>query len=141
MRKILGLTILIFAILATPFSILADEQLNETITFAWDAHPQIDRINHFVMSWSDRAGGPYAELVQISKENAIDNQEPIEAVVSGPEETTVTRYFVLAACGDVTKEDGSIVNECSGPSNEVSYDFWIPFSGFSVPVQFRIIPQ
>jgi hypothetical protein len=119
----------------------ADEQVSETVTFAWDAHPQIDRITHFVMSWSDQAGGPYAELVQISKDNAVDNQEPVEAIVSGPEETTVTRYFVLLACGDVTQDDGSIINECSEPSNEVSHDFYIPFGGFQVPVNFRIIAE
>jgi hypothetical protein len=132
---------LVFLMLTFAAMAQADEQVSETVTFAWDAHPQIDRITHFVMSWADQQGGPYAELVQISKENAIDWQEPVEAVVSGPPETTVTRYFVLAACGDVTKEDNSIVNECSDPSNEVAYDFYIPFGGFEVPVNFRIIAE
>jgi hypothetical protein len=77
----------------------------------------------------------------ISKADALDNEEPIVATVTGPPATNVTRYFVLVACGDVAREDGTVVYECSGYSNEVSHDFWIPHDGFEVPVNFRIIAQ
>jgi hypothetical protein len=189
--------LIVILLMLSPLYLYADQQLSRTIVFGWDSHPQIDRINYFLLSWSDQQGGPYAKLAIISKEDAVDNQQDIEAVVSGPEESTVTRYFVLKACGDITflpgpdwcenhgpcsegegdcdsdsecesglvcsqdvgekygwpaardvceNSDGSTVpiegttvNRCSDPSNEIAYDFSIPFAGYQVPVNFRII--
>jgi hypothetical protein len=115
--------------------------VEETLVFAWDPHPEIERVINFEMYWSDTSGGPYGQLAVIPKEAAIDNEEPVTAVVTGLAETHVTRYFVLRACGNVTQEDSSILYECSDDSNEVSYDFWVPFGGFEVPINFRIIAQ
>jgi hypothetical protein len=136
MKKLIFLFVLIFM-----FTVSTAYAVDKTIVFAWDPHEQIDIIKNFEMHWSDQSGGPYAQLAVIPKADALDNQEPVQATVTGPAATTVTRYFVLKACGDIQQEDGSIAYECSGPSNEVSADFWIPFEGFKVPVNFRIVPE
>jgi hypothetical protein len=115
--------------------------LDKTVTFAWDPHDQIDIIKNFELHWANQQGGPYGQLAVIAKADAIDNEEPIQATVTGNPATTVIRYFVLKACGDLPQEDGSTLYECSGPSNEISVDFWIPAEAYKVPVNFRIVPE
>ena len=114
--------------------------VDKTVTFAWDPHPDMATIINFEFHWSDVAGGPYAQLVVVPKADAVDSTEPIQATVTGPPGTLVTRYFILLACGDVLQEDGTTLYQCSDSSNEVPDDFWIPAAGFQQVVNFRIVP-
>ena len=139
MKKIIAL-ILLFFFIAIPA--VADE-VTQTLTFAWE---QDDTTNllEWEMRWGTAAGGPYTQLATIPY-NAGDPagtfQSPVNSTVTGAPATTETRYFVLRACGNIPQQDGTTVYECSEFSNEVSFGFWIPAGQFSVPVQFRIIPQ
>jgi hypothetical protein len=134
MKKGIYIAIFILMLVANAFAI------EETVTFEWDPHPQIDLITNFELFWSDQSGGPYVQLAVIAKADAIDNTKPVQATVTGTPATKVTRHFVLKACGDLAQEDGTFAYECSGPSNEISYDFWIPAEKFQVPVNFKIVP-
>ena len=114
----------------------------ETLTFGWDQN-DLTNVDDWEMHWGVTPGGPYAiaGTILYDGNGNTGQQAPLEATVTGNPETTEIRYFVLKACGDVTQEGGSIERMCSEWSNEVSHDFWIPFGGFEVPVQFRIIVQ
>lgn len=123
---------LIFSL--TAFAIGEDKV--ETLTFAWD---QTDRVllEKWEMHWGDSAGGPYMKMADLAYngEDQDNFESPVEATVSGTPASTVTKYFVLRACGTV---EGTM--DCSDWSNEISYGFKIPFDGFQVPVNFRIVP-
>ena len=121
--------------------LLVGSAWGEVVTFAWDPHEQIDQITHFKFLWSDQAGGPHVFLVDVPKADVVNSSRAIDATVTGPGQTTITKYFVLQACGDVLLEDGVTENQCSGNSNEVSHGFWIPFEGFKVPINFIIQPK
>jgi hypothetical protein len=114
--------------------------VTETLTFEWD-QANVTNLKEWVMAWGTTTGGPYTDLVTLPY-NAGDPagtfSSPVDAVVTGQQGTTETRYFVLRACGDIPQEDGTTVYECSENSNGVPYGFWIPAGKFSVPVQFRI---
>jgi len=113
----------------------------QTLTFAWDYTPAAGQVAVTIweMHWSVTEGGPYTKLADIP--NSGNLQAPITATVTGQPGTSETRYFVLKACGDAPKEGGGTEYLCSVPSNETSYAFWIDVTGFSAPVQFRILPQ
>jgi hypothetical protein len=118
----------------------------ETLTFAWDDTNAAGMVKNFEMYWGTTAGGPYTKLAVIPYA-APPHEAPIEATVSGAPGTTETRYFVLTACGDVAQEGGGTAYMCAGNeagdiafSNEISYGFWIEPDGFSVPIQFKILP-
>ena len=131
-RIIILLTILLFG--AFPFIGQAADYV-ETVTFGWD-QPDRTLLEDWEMFWGDIAGGSYVMLatLQYLGQDQDSFEGPITATVSGTPASTVTKFFVLRACGTI---EG--VRECSDWSNEVSYDFEIPFDGFQVPVQFRII--
>jgi len=138
--------ILILTIALIPFagSVNAAEKV-ETLTFAWDhvsAEGGVAVVN-WQMEWGVTAGGPYTKLVDIpyAATTGASYESPVQAVVTGQPGTHETRYFILRACGDVPIEGGGTEYQCSDPSNEVSYNFWIPAGGYSAPVQFRILPQ
>jgi len=137
------ITILIMILIFAVSAFCAEK--TETLTFAWEHNPQANEvpITFWQMDWAVTAGGPYAKLGDIAYQDAVDGsyQSPVVAVVTGQPGTHETRYFILRACGDMPQEDGSTIYECSDPSNEVSYAFWIEPSGFSAPVQFRIIAE
>lgn len=138
MKKIF-LLILAFAFVMAPMAYADD--VTETLTFAWE-QDDVTNLTQWEMHWGDAAGGAYTQLLVLPY-NAGDPagtfQTPVNATVTGAQGTTVTKYFVLRACGDIPQAEGDPVYECSDWSNEVSYGFWIPAGQFSVPVQFRII--
>ena len=43
--------------------------------------------------------------------------------------------------GVITTAGGGTAYECSENSNEISFSVWIPAAAFSVPVNFRILPE
>ena len=109
----------------------------ETVIFYWD---QQDRtlLEKWELHWSDASGGPYVPLTDFiyGGEDQINFESQVEATVTGDPASTVTKFFVLRACGTV---DGTYF--CSDWSNQASYDFKIPFGGFQVPVNFRVVPN
>lgn len=136
MKKITSLFISAALIFSFAVAAIGADQI-ETVIFAWD---QDDRVllEKWEMHWGDSAGGPYVKLTDLAYggEDQTNFESPIEATVSGEPASMVTKYFVLRACGTV---EGIV--ECSDWSNEVFYGFKIPFGGFQVPVNFRIIAQ
>lgn len=133
-------TIFILLFVCVGFAFSAD--VTKTLTFEWD---QTDTTNlkEWRLFWSNTAGGPYdsQEVAVIPfdpNSGGPTYSSPASATVTGDQGTTVTKYFVLVACGDIPQEDGSTIYECSTNSNEVSYGFWIPAGKFSVPVNFKI---
>ena len=121
------------------------EDLTETLTFEWDQEDTTN-LKDWRLYWSDNAGGPYDEKeVAIIAYNPSDPgptySSPAAASVSGPQGSTVTKYFVLVACGDIPQPDQTTKYECSENSNEVSYNFWIPAGQFSIPIKFKIVVQ
>jgi hypothetical protein len=143
MKKLITIAILA-GFLFVPFALTAADKM-ETITFAWDDTNEAGKVKNFEMYWSETAGGPYTKMATIPYATP-PHEAPIEATVSGSPGTTETRYFVLTSCGDVLQQDGSTEYMCAGDgagnvaySNEVSHNFWIQPTGFSVPIQFRKI--
>jgi len=110
-----------------------------TITFAWDEPEDLEVITQWELHWGSTTGGPYAKLTDIQKDGNF--QEPVTVDISGPPGTDQVRYFVLKACGDQPQSGGGTAYECSENSNEASFSVWIPPAAFSVPVNFRIIPE
>ena len=113
----------------------------EIITFAWDQEGEITYLKEWRLYWADTAGGPYdTEPVAIFlfTGGGPSHQEPAEATVTGAPGTTVTKHFVLVACGDIPQQGGTTQYLCSDNSNEISYNFWITAIGCSAPVNFRI---
>lgn len=144
MTKLMKMLILMFVLCVIWGNAFAADK-TETLTFAWE-HQSAEGnvpVTTWQMDWGVTAGGPYAKLSDIPYQDAVGGtyESPVQAVVTGQPGTNETRYFILRACGDVPQEDGSILYECSEPSNEVSYSFWIESTGFSVPMQFRIMAQ
>jgi len=111
----------------------------ETVTFAWDQE-DLTLVKDWELHWGDATGGPYVKATTFQYTGApnttFEGATPL--TVTGAPASTVTKYFVLKACGDVEGE--TPLRQCSDWSNEVSYGFAIPFDGFSAPVQFRIVP-
>jgi len=140
MKKLFAAIIVVFFIL-TGMCWAADT--TETLTFQWE---QTDTTNlkEWRLYWSEAVGGPYnVDPVAIISYDPNDAgptyTSSANAPVSGNPGTIVKKYFVLVACGDLPQSDGTTKYECSGNSNEVSHDFWIPAGKFSVPVQFTIV--
>jgi hypothetical protein len=120
------------------------DEMSKTLIFQWDQDSEsLVNLTQWELHWGAAAGGPYTNLTNIGYDGTASTtfESPATAVVTGQPGTNETRYFVLKACGDIPQEDGSTIYDCSGWSNEVPYDFWIPATGFSAPVQFRIAPQ
>ena len=118
--------------------------LAETVTFSWK-QPNLSNVKEWNLYWSDTAGGPYDSNV-VAKFEYDGTPQPVyqnntDPKVIGNPGTTVSKYFVLVACGDIPQQDGSLKYECSNDSNEVSYDFWIPVGQFEAPVDFQIVPK
>lgn len=109
----------------------------ETITFQWD-QTDLTLVKDWELHWGDAVGGPYVKATTFVYDGAANNtfEGAQELTVTGAPASTVTKYFVLRACGDVAGEDP--LRQCSTWSNEVSYGFEIPFGGFNAPVQFRL---
>jgi hypothetical protein len=133
MKRSLFLALAMVLCFAVP-SISADYV--ETVTFAWD-QPDRTLLEDWEMHWGDVAGGPYVKLTTLAYQGQDQEnfEGPITATVTGAPASTVTKFFVLIACGTV---EGN--RECSDWSNEVSYGFKIPFDGFQVPVNFKVVP-
>ncbi len=133
------LFVLTICLLLTSSSFAAD--MAETIEFGWNQEGDKTYLTQWEMHWSEAPGGPYEALVNIPYDSTgqLSYESPVDAVVTGLPNTTETRYFVLRACGDVLRHDGSFKYECSDWSNEVAYDFKIPWNGFQVPIQFKIL--
>jgi hypothetical protein len=109
----------------------------EVVTFQWDQEDKTN-LEAWEMHWSDTPGGLYSLIANIpyAGEGILTFESPVSATVSGTPGDTVTKYFVLRACGTPAGEP----YKCSTWSNEVSYVFQIPVYTFQVPVQFRIVP-
>lgn len=131
------LTILIFV-----FPVYSAEK-TETLTFEWEHTAGDVQVKTWEMDWGVIAGGPYTKLIDIPYADAVGGvyQAPVQAVVTGQPGTHETRYFILKACGDVPQEGGGTAYQCSDPSNEASFAFWIPSTGFSAPIKFTVKPQ
>ena len=130
------LVIVLVGFFVLPANVLAVDKI-ETVTFQWD-QPDLTLVLVCELYWGDAAGGPYVEAARFVYTGGTDltYEGSKELVVSGTPASTVTKYFVIRACGDV---EGT--RECSVWSNEISYGFKIPFGGFTAPVQFRIVPS
>lgn len=132
----------IMMLLFVPFAISADKV--ETLTFEWDQEDTTN-LKEWRLYWSDTAGGPYEEtpVAVISYTGGVGPTFEGDATASvvGEQGSTVTKHFVLVACGDIPQEGGGTVYECSENSNEVAYNFWIPAGRFSVPINFRILAE
>jgi len=112
----------------------------ETLTFLWDQE-DLTLVKDWELHWGDAAGGPYVEASKFIYEGGseLTYQGSKELVVSGVPASTVTKFFVIRACGDVEGE--TPLRQCSVWSNEISYGFKIPFGGFNAPVIFRLQPS
>lgn len=140
---VIVLSVIIIGIGIGCIAIAHAKDLTEKKTFVWSAGSnwETQTPTQFELYWGVVAGGPYTLLATVSYEQATAPPEfssAVEAVVTGNPGTEETRYFVLAACGDVPQQDGTTIYECSDNSNEVSYTFWIPADQFSIPGNFRI---
>lgn len=127
------------ALLTVP---LISSAKTETLVFQWDYTAGEVPVTTWQMDWGVTAGGPYTKLADISyvDPGSAPYESPVEAVVTGQPGTHETRYFILRACGDVPLEAGGTEYQCSEPSNEVAYSFWIDVTGFSAPINFRTKP-
>ena len=112
----------------------------EILTFEWN-QADLTNLKEWKLFWGDASGGPYTELSVIAYDESPGPiySSPADAPVTGDQGTTVTKYFVLIACGDVPQEGGGAEYMCSADSNEVSHGFWIPAGMFSVPFNFQIV--
>ena len=136
---VLVLSVLLLALAVQSFA----ESATEVVTFGW-TQEDVTNLKEWDLMWSDTAGGPYVSVTKISYDAsnpAGDFTSPATATVNGEQGTNVVKYFIMKACGDIPQADNTTVYECSAPSNEISYSFWIPAGKFSVPVQFRVIAQ
>lgn len=141
MKKLCLIMILLFGLAV--FSASAAD-LTETVTFEWDQEDTTN-LKEWRLYWGDAPGGPYAEqevaLIPYPGSGGPSYSSPAEATVSGEQGSTVTKHFVLVACGDIPQEGGGTAYSCSENSNEVSHGFFIPAGRFSVPVNFKVIAQ
>ena len=116
--------------------------LAETVTFEW-TQPNLTYVKHWQIHWSDTENGAYESIAVVAYNGTpsatYSSEETIE--VTGSPATSVTKWFLARACGDVPVEGGSTEYQCSGDSNKVSKAFWIPAGQFSVPLNFEIIPN
>ena len=133
-------SLLIVLTLALP---VYSAEKTETLTFEWEHTAGDVPVKTWQLEWGIAPGGPYTKLTDVPYADAVGGvyQAPVQAVVTGQPGTHETRYFILKACGDVPQEGGGTAYQCSDPSNEASYAFWIPSTGFSAPVQFTIKPN
>ena len=134
--------ILIFVLVGffvLPTNVLAADKI-ETVTFEWD-QSDLTLVKDWELHWGDAAGGPYVKAATFVYTGVVNTtfEGAQELTVSGASASTVTKYFVLKACGDVEGE--TPLRQCSDWSNEISYGFKIPFGGFNAPVQFRLQAQ
>jgi hypothetical protein len=130
------LVIVLVAFFVLPTNVLAADKV-QTITFQWD-QPDLTLVKDWELHWGDAPGGPYVEATTFVYTGVPNTtfEGVQELTVSGVPSSTVTKYFVIRACGDVEGE--TPLRQCSDWSNEVSYGFKIPFGGFNAPVQFRL---
>jgi hypothetical protein len=132
--------IILLMLLSARFAFAAEKV--EVVTFEWD-QTEVEFVTGWEMHWSDTAGGAYVKLVDIpvpepdpENPNPTTFMSPVTGTVTGTPGTTVTKHFVLRACGTPPEEEFG----CSDWSNEVAYGFDIPIHTFQVPVQFRVAP-
>lgn len=101
-------------------------------------------LKEWKLFWSDTTGGPYTEIMVIPYDPNSTGPlytSPASVDVTGSPASTVRKYFVMIACGDIPQQDGSTKYLCSEDSNEATYDFWIPAGQFSVPLNFEVKAQ
>jgi len=114
----------------------------ETVTFQW-TQPDLTYVKHWQIHWSDTENGTYESIAVVAYNGTpsatYSSEETI--VLTGPPATSITKWFLARACGDVPVEGGSTEYKCSGDSNKISKAFWIPAGQFSVPLNFEIIPN
>ena len=143
MKKLIQILVVISMVFFS-VSLFADTA-TQTLTFQWEQPGSLTYLKEWKIYWSDKQGGPYdtQEIATIpySGTPATTYTAAESPVVSGNPGTTVTKYFVIIACGDIPQQDGSTKYECSDNSNEVSHGFWIPVGQFQAPVKFQIIPS
>jgi hypothetical protein len=135
----IGLVMLVLA-LGVSFAYAAD--VTKTLTFQW-TQEDTTNLKEWKLFWSDTSGGPYTEIAIFPYDPNVTGpvySSSESATVTGEQGTTVTKFFVLIACGDIPQAGGTTNYLCSADSNEVSHGFWIPAGQFSVPVNFNIVP-
>ena len=135
-KSFISLAIIFFA-----FAAYANE-ITESRTFAWDMS-DLENVVQWEMEWSDFEAEQFIKLGDIPYDG---NPQPsfeaiLEATVTGPAGTMVRKYFRLRTCGNTPQSDGTTTYECSGYSNVVYSDFWIPANEFQVPVNFRVLAE
>lgn len=138
MKKVILTVICLLAMVG--FSKVYASDLTETLTFAWEQEDTTN-LKEWKIFWGDASGGPYVEAAIIAYDPTATGptySSPADLVVTGKQGSTVKKYFVMVACGDIPQADGTTKYLCSEDSNEIFNDFWIPAGMFSVPVQFQI---
>ena len=113
-----------------------------TVTAQWEQQDTTN-LKEWKLFWSETSGGPYVEIMIIpySGSGGPIYTSPASVSVNGNQGTTVTKYFVMIACGDIPVETGGTEYKCSDDSNEASYNFWVPAGQFSVPLNFQIVAE
>ncbi len=118
------------------------DEIAETLTFAWEQPGDKELLKNWRLYWSEVADGPYETepvvIIPYTGGPGPTFSSPALAKVEGEQGTTVKKFFVLVACGDIPQPTGGTKYECTGNSNEVNYDFWIPVGKFEIPVKFEI---
>lgn len=119
------------------------EDYTQNVTAEWTMEDTTN-LKEWKLFWSGTTGGPYEQILVIPYDPTSAGPlytSPVTATVTGSPATTVTKYFVMIACGDIPQSGGSTEYKCSEDSNEATFDFWIPAGQFSVPMQFIIKAQ
>lgn len=141
MKKMILFVLLLIAFCLPAFTIQAADT-SQKLTFEWKM-TDTTNLKEWKLFWADAAGGPY-DLTPVAV-IPYDPSEPgpkysssATPTVQGNQASHIIKYFVMIACGDISQSDGSTKYLCSGNSNEVSWDFWIPAGVFSIPLEFTI---
>ena len=123
---------IILAILFFTFPVFAND-FTKSITFNWDQNvadlPSLKEWGLYVMSTS---GGPKSEPIPVPYTTGSGPFiSSTSFTVTGVPGSTVRKYFVL----DSVSKNGS---RSVGFSNEVFYDFVIPFAPTTVPLSLTV---
>ena len=127
MKKLL---IIIAILLVTSLGFGAD--FSKSLTFQWDQNsadlPNLKEWGVYIMSTS--GGAKSSPIVVAYTSGTGPFQASQSFTVTGIPGATVRRYFVLDAVGKNLNR--------SGFSNEVFYDFVIPFSDVTTPMSLKV---
>lgn len=130
MKKLLSVSMVLVMLLIGTSVLAAD--FSKELTFQWEQNaadlPNLKEWGLYVMTSS--GGTKPAPIVVAYTSGTGPFQASQSFTVTGVPGTTVRRYFVLDAVGKNLNR--------SGFSNEVFYDFVIPFSDVTTPMTLRV---